>query len=229
MEREQLDRGPWIQKRYAGKYYPLDPRPEEIQMDDIAHCLANLCRFTGDTREFYSVAQHCWLMSFAVPAQFALLALMHDSAEAYIGDISRPLKRTMRIQYPDGELVTFKELERRTLQVIGVAIEMPDLFQFASDNTYGAMLRKVIDDADMLMLATEARDVLACIHDDWRVKESNGFRVLDFPIKPVPPHIAEDLFKSRYMQLRPEFVVEPAQHAILKGSVSRGDQSFPVE
>lgn len=70
----------------------LDPRPEQICIQDIARGLAYQCRFTGQTSEFYSVAAHSCLVSLLVSPQNALAGLLHDAAEAYINDIPRPVK-----------------------------------------------------------------------------------------------------------------------------------------
>ena len=76
---------------------PLDMQPDMVVIEDIAHHLSNICRFTGAVREFYSVAQHCvlvadylWLTGASDEVAFA--GLMHDAAEAYIGDMAGPLK-----------------------------------------------------------------------------------------------------------------------------------------
>lgn len=76
---------------------PLNPRAEDVQLEDIAHHLGNTCRFGGATPKFYSVAQHAVLVALMVleasrRPDWALLALHHDSAEAYIGDWPRPIK-----------------------------------------------------------------------------------------------------------------------------------------
>lgn len=73
----------------------LDPDPDDIELEDIAHALSNLCRFTGHSRTFYSVAQHSVLVSKLVPEEHALAGLMHDAEEAYFGDMSSPLKRIL--------------------------------------------------------------------------------------------------------------------------------------
>ena len=70
----------------------LRPNPGLVDIQDIAHALANLCRFTGHTSTFYSVAQHSVGASHLVPGEFALEALLHDASEAYLGDVSTPLK-----------------------------------------------------------------------------------------------------------------------------------------
>ena len=76
---------------------PLSPDPADVRLDDIAQALSNTCRFGGHTPRFYSVAQHAVLVAAQVLERidrpdWALLALHHDSAEAYIGDWPRPVK-----------------------------------------------------------------------------------------------------------------------------------------
>jgi hypothetical protein len=73
-------------------FFSCDPRAEEVHIDDIALHLSRICRFGGATRRFLSVAEHCWICSQIVPEEVALEALLHDAAEAYIGDVIRPLK-----------------------------------------------------------------------------------------------------------------------------------------
>lgn len=82
----------WIQT-YSGKKFDfLNPTEASFDLQDIAHSLSCLCRFNGHTQRFYSVAEHCVVMSGLVSPEAAQGALMHDAAEAYIGDISTPLK-----------------------------------------------------------------------------------------------------------------------------------------
>lgn len=88
-------RGPWMALHSGGRYYPLNPRVGEIDPIDIAHALGMLCRYGGHINHFYSVAEHCVLMSYAVPAEDALAALLHDATEAYVVDVPRPIKRLM--------------------------------------------------------------------------------------------------------------------------------------
>lgn len=99
-------RGDWIQTFSGLAFYPLGPATEDILAADIAHSLAMQCRYNGHVRRFYSVAEHCVLMCDWILAshrdadearELALWALLHDAAEAYIGDMVRPLK----LQMPD--------------------------------------------------------------------------------------------------------------------------------
>jgi hypothetical protein len=89
------ERGDWMQTYTGRRFYPLDPQPVEIVAEDIAHALSLLCRYGGHVDRFYSVAEHCVLMSEAVAPENALAALLHDATEAYVCDVPRPLKRQL--------------------------------------------------------------------------------------------------------------------------------------
>ena len=151
VEKQRL--GDWVQTASGTKVWPLDARVEEILLSDIAQHLSNLCRFTGACRKFYSVAQHCVLVSKLCPPEHAMWGLLHDAAEAYIGDLPRPLKHS-----GDGNLFGkhYQEVEERLLGVIaerfGLVLPIP----------------QVVQEADRWMLAAEARDLMD--DPDWAVK-----------------------------------------------------------
>jgi hypothetical protein len=86
------ERGDWIQVASGRQFWPMDPRPTEVFIDDIAHALSLLCRFGGHCLRFYSVAEHSVLLSRHVSAPHKLWALLHDASEAYLVDVPRPLK-----------------------------------------------------------------------------------------------------------------------------------------
>lgn len=130
----------WISTYTGVKVYPFDPRPEEINITDIAHALSNVCRFSGHTREFYSVAQHSILVSQHVPAPMRLAALLHDASEAYICDLSRPIKHTPQMQ-------KYRDVEKQIMAVI------QDKFQVNCD-------QPEIHEADNRVLLTEKRELL---------------------------------------------------------------------
>lgn len=95
MSTETIDRGNWMQTFTGRQFYPLAPYPEDVDPRDIAHALSLICRYGGHAERFYSVAEHCVLMSYAVAPENALWALLHDATEAYVGDMVRPLKQHM--------------------------------------------------------------------------------------------------------------------------------------
>jgi hypothetical protein len=86
-------RGDWMQTFTGQTFYPMDPRPEDIHVEDIAHALSLLCRYGGHCLRFYSVAEHSVLMAEQAPDEFKLAALLHDASEAYLSDVIRPIKR----------------------------------------------------------------------------------------------------------------------------------------
>lgn len=133
------DRGPWFTSYTRRTLYVLDPRPEDICIEDIAHALSLIPRFGGHSREHYSVAVHSWLVAFLVSRkhpELALPGLLHDATEAYLGDVIKPLKWVLGDSY--------RQLEDRWGSVIGEAfgIEL-------------APLHPAIKQADLVALVTE--------------------------------------------------------------------------
>jgi hypothetical protein len=66
------ERGDWIQTATGRPFWPIDPRPEDIDIEDIAHALSMLCRFGGHCLRFYSVAEHSVLLSQYVAPEHKL-------------------------------------------------------------------------------------------------------------------------------------------------------------
>ena len=81
-------KGPTIMLASVKLFDFLDPHGSDFDIDDIAHSLAHICRYSGQCRAFYSVAEHSILVADTV-AEFGYEALLHDSAEAFIGDVTR--------------------------------------------------------------------------------------------------------------------------------------------
>lgn len=88
----------WIQTFSNIKFNLADPREDQICIEDIAHALSLLARFTGHSRSLYTVGQHSLLGSFLVPPKDALWFLLHDASEAYLGDVSSPLKHSTAME-----------------------------------------------------------------------------------------------------------------------------------
>lgn len=79
------------------KFYPLNPRIEDIDITDIAHALSMIARANGHFPHFHSVAQHCIecaneALARGFDAKIALACLLHDGAEAYMSDVTTPVK-----------------------------------------------------------------------------------------------------------------------------------------
>ena len=91
-------------KVHAGHYVDLlNPKSEDIDLESIAHALSNTCRYGGHSPRFYSVAEHSYhaarlaLMDDPNNSELARSVLLHDAAEAYVGDMVKPLK----VEMPD--------------------------------------------------------------------------------------------------------------------------------
>lgn len=120
--------GDWMETYTGIRFYPLDAREEEIHIVDIAHALSLQCRFNGHCKEFYSVAQHSVLVSDLLPKGLKLAGLLHDAAEAYLGDMIRPLKNSM-VQYKDAEW----HLEKVIAKSFGLQFPFPAAVKQADD------------------------------------------------------------------------------------------------
>jgi hypothetical protein len=165
----------------SGKpFWPLAPELNDIRITDIAEHLSRICRYGGALRsdvQFYSVAQHSVLCSLHVPPDHAVEALLHDAAEAYVGDMVRPLKLMM----PEYRAVE-DQIDRLIRQKFNLPAEMSTL----------------VKQADRSACATERRDLLA---------ESPGLdwgpmpRTWSDRIEPLLPFEARDLFIARARQL----------------------------
>jgi uncharacterized protein len=183
-------KGDW-QQTYSGvMFWPLDPRPEEILLEDIAHALSLQCRFAGHIREFYSVAQHsvqaAWCLrseAFGEPRLALLTALFHDASEAYLVDLPRPLKRYSEL----GQRYT--EVEDRLMEVIskkfGFEWPLPDILKLI----------------DTRLLLTEKRDLYKVAQRAIKPWEDHGLKPYDFPITPWPPQVAERIFLQEALRL----------------------------
>lgn len=90
---------------YTGrKFHLAEPTIEEVDREDIAHALSNVCRFTGHTKFFYSVGTHSILCADqarkdGMTTKIQLYCLLHDASEAYLTDVNRPLKSLIERMY----------------------------------------------------------------------------------------------------------------------------------
>lgn len=170
----------YIQTYKGRKLDFLKPDPKEIDIEDIAHALSNICRFSGHSKFHYSVAQHSVFVAQLVPSEHQLTALLHDATEAYIGDMVTPLKRII----PD-----FAAYEKRLWAVMADKWELPNI------------LPKAVKDADLKMLAVEARDLMGGIPKAWGLpKPSEAMRIY-----PWTPDFARVTFMQAYQKYTGEY------------------------
>ncbi len=169
---------PWIQTYTGRKFNPINPVEGSIVIEDIAHSLAHQCRFSGHTKKFYSVAQHCVLVSYICDEFDALHGLLHDASEGYLVDVPSPLKRSSNFD-------AYRRLENNLQSMI--------YKRFGLDT----LEPKGVKRADVKLLATEARDLMSPLHSDW-VQPTDP---LPFKIIPLPPQEAKDLFMKRFYEL----------------------------
>jgi hypothetical protein len=167
----------WILTASGRKFWPFDPRREDVALEDIAKALSQICRFTGHCRAFYSVAQHSVHVSEWCDSEDALWGLLHDAAEAYIADIARPLKYTSTF---DG----YRELEDRLQSVV-----------YESFGLIGIQPASV-KRADLRLVVTERRDLMPP-GDPWGIDADP----LPIEIVPMQPAEAERAFLNRFRDL----------------------------
>lgn len=178
----------WIITRSGRKFDLAAPTADMVDPADIAHSLSMQCRFNGHTNRFYSVAQHCYLVADLVPAEHQLAALLHDAAEAYVGDLVRPLKHGMREFANDhGDECLYDLTERR----VWIAIcQRFDLDPHLPD---------CVKHADLVALATEKRDLMPSHPEPWPclagIQPHGGY------IDPWQPSYAAIHYHGRLLQL----------------------------
>lgn len=142
-------KGNFMQCWRGGIYWPLDPRADEVFIEDIAHSLAMQCRYGGHCEKYFSVAEHSVLVSKIVPPELALIGLLHDATEAYLSDVIRPLKR---------HLTNYKDIEQRNWLVIAAAFGLP------------TEIPAEVHDADAAMLHAEMIALMKPLPDQTRAE-----------------------------------------------------------
>jgi len=177
--------GPYLQTVSGRWLNPFDPDPEQIDIGDIARALSNQCRFGGHCRAFYSVAQHSVLVSELVAqrggdVEDVFAALMHDAAEAYLGDMPHPIKHRSPLGAAFREVE--EHLERALRERFGIRADVAAL-----------------KPADRALLATERRAFSA---ETWHWPELEGIEPLEIELNAWPPDLAERKFAQRFAELQ---------------------------
>lgn len=174
-------KGDWMQTFTGKQFWPIDPRPDEVDIRDIAHALAHQCRYGGHVKRYYSVAEHSVLMCRAAPPPLKKAALMHDASEAYLIDIPRPVKKS---------LSGYAEIEERLMKVIarvfGFAWPLPPEVKVL-DN------RILLDEREALMSRAGG--------DDWFIDADPKAEPLGVEIIGLSPIAAEWAFRREYIEV----------------------------
>ncbi len=178
----KLEVGPTIMLHSGAWFDFCAPSSSDFTIEDIAHGLGNICRYAGQCRDFYSVAEHSILVSeTAVGHEFE--ALLHDAAEAFLGDITRPLKQML----PD-----YRKIENSVQKAIFDRFGLP------------RALNPFIKQADLRVLAAEQRQIMPAGTDAW-ARESK--------VEPAPvvvlhlsPADAKKAFLERFKMLRSQYM-----------------------
>lgn len=168
----------------GGSYFDFETADcARVTITDIARGLSHACRFAGQCPRFYSVAEHSVHVSRIVPPAYAWDALMHDAAEAFLGDVAKPLKNLL----PD-----YRAIEARVERALAIRFVMRHPMPSA------------IKLADRAMLALEQREVMHST-DPWGyldgVLPPEGVTIYHFG-----PDAAQSMFLGRVKELRPDLL-----------------------
>lgn len=182
--------------RYAalysgGRFFPqvpagMDPISKVDLEQDIARGLGHTCRFNGQCSEFYSVAQHSIHVAELVNEdRLRLPALLHDAAEAYIGDIITPIKQLLPFMF-----WLERRIQRQLWRHFGLEVSAEDWAE--------------IKKADLRALATEKRDLLPN-HSRYRWQSLDGVTPDERHIVPLEPGEARRQFMAAFERYSSEY------------------------
>jgi hypothetical protein len=177
----------------SGAFFDYDdPGSSQMTLEDYAYSLAFTCRFSGHClsrktgrRVYYSVAQHCEIMSRVVPPGHEYAALMHESGETVCADLTTPLKSKL----PDYKAIE-KRCEKAIMRTFKVVVSDPAL----------------IKSFDVRLWATERRDLMNWDGKRWGADDSA--EPFDFEIDPLGPYEAADSFLKRFREVAPLDVLD---------------------
>jgi hypothetical protein len=189
---EEIKNNPWIETVSGKHFHFLSPSPDEIDIHDIAYALSNLCRYTGHCSSFYSVAEHSVYVASLLPSELRLAGLLHDAAEAYLGDVNSPLKRLL----PD-----YKKIEKRVEEAIANKFKLP--FPHPTG----------IKHADLQQLRTESFHLIPSKGAEWGLDKllvENGRAP-----KCVPPAAAYRVFMAVYESITKPIIELPPEKKII--------------
>lgn len=195
----QLNRPPrwegWIPTRTGNGFFIIDPKPEDVRLEDIAYGLAHTYRYGGQV-EPITVAEHSVLVSLIIeilwPESNKMLAgLMHDACEAYTHNIQAPVRRFIKVDRPDGIQITWGDLERRINQAVAKSIGL-DVHYYAAPEV-GA--------ADIVALCLEKSQCGSIRTRKWGLPPIPQ-EVEHLKVRFESPEVARTTFLERFTSLR---------------------------
>ena len=174
----------------------LDPSPFDIEIEDIAHGLARVARWNGQTEgdHAFSVAQHCMVVEDfvaqlkpGIAQRWRLAALLHDAPEYVVGDLISPFKAAVGLDY--------KSLENKLLAAIHMRFGLPA--QLPEDTT------TLIKRADKVAAFYEATQLAGFATEEALTFFGSPKGVAPAKLKPLPAADAQKRFVDRFKSLLP--------------------------
>jgi 5'-deoxynucleotidase YfbR-like HD superfamily hydrolase len=185
----------WIQT-FNGEYFPLEKiKGSAISIQDIAHHLSMLCRFTGATTRFYSIAEHCCHVSdraydiTAGSSHVGMTALLHDGHEAYTGDLNTPIR-------------SLPGMGR--YNALCKEIQMHIHAQFSRYCSITPMVMATIKDADLELLLTERNQLMRQAPHAWFIDTLRNLEELPIELEGWHPARAKAEFLTRFNAYKDE-------------------------
>lgn len=193
----------WICTASGGKFWPMSPRPSDVDVRDVAHHLSMLCRYNGAVHTFYSVAEHSVLVHDYLRMQGCsyitqLHGLLHDASEAYLSDVTRPVKK---------KLLEYGAAERRVQEAI-YSRYVPVAWQSSVESFRGRDMTvdQIVSWVDTAVINDERRQALTPTSDVW----STDGEHLGVTLKFWEPSRARKEFLDRFHRTR-ELIVESTE------------------
>lgn len=195
----QLRRPPrwegWVPTHTGNGFFLIDPKPEDVRLEDIAYGLSYTYRYGGQV-EPITVAEHSVLVSLIIeilwPKSNQMLAgLMHDACEAYTHDIQAPVRRFLKVDMPDGHQITWGDLERKINHAVAKALGLDGRFYAAPE----------VRAADLLALCLEKSQCKSIRDMNWGLPDIPS-EIEHIKVRFDSPEVARATFLERFQSLR---------------------------
>lgn len=199
---------PVIGLHKGGRFDFRTPGPDGVNIEVVAHALSQICRFTGHTDEFYSVAQHAVYTARLVERmgypQYALWGLFHDNPEAVYGDHSSPLKAYLNARTDGVYRQVIEEIDKQVLLHFADVLENTDFCHYTDE------CKKVVKAADYEILYLERNELMPdskYLYPDFNdprfspISTVQTLRELDPNFEPWSPKRARYVFVKEFERI----------------------------